>query len=292
MPNGYYLKKGFVSRSELLTNGVNVKDLPVQADQTGGRLWVRPGNESDLIKPAALIDSLGGRRYPYGGAVFKWPMVGLSPKMVNYLHSTYFDMNWFAELTVQTFNRANGDWETYWVTARWPDYSSEAELSAGGYNNFQLSFVNGVIATNGPDLNVDGSTGGSFSPDSYGSFTIDISNIGDDTTFSEIFVYYALPTQLLYSHITSSEPYWGVYWSETGLDGSYQSIDSNPPASISQIHYLQLKYTMTLAASATTSVTIYVDPDVGAQDIHNVFVVTTGGDGLTGNKALDFVLNV
>lgn len=285
--DGYYIIKGFVSRSQLLTNGVNVKRLPTQADQSSGRLWVRPGNEADLIHPSAIVDSISGRRFPYGGAVFKWPMMGLSPNMVKYLHQNYFDFNWYADLTVQTFNRANGDWEAYWVTARWPDYTSEAELAAGGYNNFQINFVNGVIAPDGPDLTIDGDATGNFQIGSFGSFELTVGNNGDSVNFDPIYINYHLPTSLIYEGFGGDG--WDLFWSTDGI--TYANISTTPPGSVDLVHYIRLRYIFELDTGDSTTATITLSPDTSGTTT-NTFTVSTAGDNGTDNKEIEFQVTV
>lgn len=285
--DGYFLIKGFVSKAELLNNGINVKKLPVQADQKYGRLWVRPGNEADLVHPSNIVDTISGRRFAYGGAVFKWPMVGLSPKMVGYLHETYFDFNWYAELTVQTFNRANGDWEAYWVTARWPDYTSEAELSAGGYNNFQIGFVNGIIAPDGPDMRISGSSSGNFQVGSFGTFTMNVSNSGDFVNFNPIFVDYPLPIEMIYSGYTGVN--WKLFWSTNGI--TYTDIAVTPPGSNSDVRYVRFRYDFEIDIGGTSQISLTLRPDVPGLSI-NDFTVTTTGDTGTSNKVIEFQVDI
>ena len=165
-------------------------------------------------------------------------MMGLSPNMVKYLHQNYFDFNWYADLTVQTFNRANGDWEAYWVTARWPDYTSEAELAAGGYNNFQINFVNGVIAPDGPDLTIDGDATGNFQIGSFGSFELTVGNNGDSVNFDPIYINYHLPTSLIYEGFGGDG--WDLFWSISGI--TYANISTTPPGSVDLVHYIRLRY--------------------------------------------------
>ena len=61
--DGYYIIKGFVSRSQLLTNGVNVKDSQRKPIRVPVGFGLRPGNEADLIHPSAIVDSISGRRF-------------------------------------------------------------------------------------------------------------------------------------------------------------------------------------------------------------------------------------
>ena len=284
---GYFIYKGFVPKSQLLVEGVNIKRLPTQSDQIAGRLWIRPGNEADLVHPSALVDSISGRRFPYGGAVFKWPMMGMSPKMVRYLHETYFDFNWYAELTVQTFNRANGDWEAYWVTARWPDYTSEAELSAGGYNNFQINFVNGIIAPDGSDLVIDGEASGNFQIGSFGTFTLHISNSGDSVNFDPIYVDYHLPDEMIYDSYGGDG--WDLFWSTDGI--TYSNIATSPPVSDSLVRYARLRYIYELEASDTINVSINLRPNTSGNST-NIFVVSTAGDNGVDNKEIQFIVEI
>ena len=285
--DGYFLIKGFVSKSELLANGTNVKNLPVQADQKYGRLWVRPGNEADLVHPSNIVDTISGRRFAYGGAVFKWPMVGLSPKMVGYLHETYFDFNWYAELTVQTFNRANGDWEAYWVTARWPDYTAEAELSAGGYNNFQIGFVNGILAPSGPNMTISGSATRNFQVGSFGTFNLTASNSGDFVNFDPVYINYPLPIEMVYSSYTGTN--WNLFWSTDGI--TYTDISVTPPVTNSDVRYVRFKYDFEIDIGQSSQVTLTLRPDISGLSI-NDFTVSTNGDSGTTGKIIEFQVDI
>ncbi len=286
---GYIWAKGFISRQQLLQIGVAIKDMPTQSDMRAGRLWIRPGNEADVIRPAALVDSLSGKRYPYGGAVFKWPMVNLSPKMVRYIHETFFDFNWYAEMTVQTFNRASGNWECYWVTARWPDYSAEAEMVAGGYSNFQINFVNGVSAPTGPSLQISGSFGGNFTIGSTGIFEFRVTNLSTSPTFSPVQVDYAYPDEFFHYGYSVSPNTWKVYWSTDGV--SYQDLQLYP-ASPAQIRHLRFIYSGILGSNQSTPAPlVYVNPDVGGE-IENIFVLTSTSDSNEAGNELEFLVLV
>jgi hypothetical protein len=284
---GYYIYKGFVTRSQLLAQGVNIKRFPTQSDQTAGRLWIRPGNEADLVHPSALVDSISGRRFPYGGAVFKWPMMGMSPKMVRYMHETYFDFNWYADLTVQTFNRANGDWEVYWVTARWPDYTSEAELSAGGYNNFQINFVNGIIAPDGTDLVIDGHASGNFQIGSSGTFSLTISNSGDSVNFDPIYVNYELPSELVYESYGGLG--WDLFWSTDGI--TYFDIATVTPIPTSLVLFIRLRYIYELNPAESVGVSVNLRPNTSGIS-HSTFTVSTAGDNGVDNKEIEFIVEI
>lgn len=285
LPTGYYIIKGFVSKAELLLSGVNIKSLPVQSDQSRGRLWIRPGDEADVVKPSSLVDNLSGRRFPYGGAQFKWPMMNLSPKMVRYLHETYFEFNWYAELTVQTFNRASGDWECYLVTARWPDYSAEAEMAAGGYNKFQINFVNCITAPDGPNLILDGEASGNFIIGAAGTFTMTVGNIGDADTFDTTYVNYHLPDAFVFqSYVLGTG--WDLLWSSDGI--TYNDVVLSPPSS-TDVHYLRWVHEGVIEdGENASSFSVTLRPDEGG-DISNVFIATTAGDVDEGDNEFEFL---
>lgn len=159
---GYYIIDDWVSRADLYINGTNVKFFPTQSDMNYGRRWIRPGNEADIIHPAKFIDTPTGQRYGLGGLVFIWPMMNLSPKMAGYIQVTYFSPSstpanffyrtWSNKLTVQTFNRGSGEWETYQVYGRYSNLGDEAEPALGGYNNLKITFTAFKVAPLGPDL--------------------------------------------------------------------------------------------------------------------------------------------
>lgn len=284
LQDGYWIVLGYMSRSQMQIDGYEIKGLPVQEDQRSGRQWIRPGNDADVVRPASIVDSISGKRYAYGGSTFTWPMVNLSPKMVKYLHETYFDNDWSSELTIQTFNRATGNWEAYQAVARWPDYASEAETAAGGYNNFKIAFVNCSPAPQGPDVATGGDAFGSFTLGSTGTYAVAITNIGDTPTFAEISVTTVLDDNQVYAG--SSGFSWVAYWSGNGVE--YFPILSEPPNDVVDIRYLKwiyLENLETLQTSYDLNLTVLFN---ASGNFTNDFTVYNDGDIDTTNNTITF----
>lgn len=288
LEDGFFIASGHVSRSQMQVNGYEIKGLPIQTDQIGGRQWIRPGNTADVVKPATLVDSISGKRFSYGGQVFKWPMVNLSPKMVYFLHDTFFSLNWHAELTVQTFNRATGEYEAYQVDAKWPDYATEAEPSAGGYNNFVLTFINGVIAPEGPEVSLTGSADGNFVAGSYGTYSVTVANTGDDDTFSNIQVDTELSSSFIFTNEVSLG--WTFFWSQNGSD--YYSYLSNPPGSLLQVRYGRWITSNTVNANSTSLPIDLTFNLTLSGTFSQTFTVTMDGDVDDTNNSITFIAEI
>lgn len=277
-----------MSQSQMQIDGYEIKGLPIQTDQNRGRQWIRPGNESDVIKPAAIVDSISGQRYAYGGSTFVWPMVNLSPKMVNFLHEEFFNNAWAAYLTVQTFNRATGLWEAYQAVARWPDYASEAELAAGGYNNFKIAFVNCSKAPKGPDLVTGGNASGAFTLGGTGTYIVTVSNIGDSETFSSINVVSEIIDNQVF--ISQSGFGWSFYWSEDGL--TYYLYGTNPPGDNSQIKFVKWVYNDSLDTLGSAYPLYLTVRFTSTGLFSNDFVVNNIGDVDDTNNTITFNANI
>ncbi len=145
---GYMLKIGWVTKAviEADTNA-DVGNFPTQNDMTGGRQWWRPGNKADIIDEGEeiLIDVYGGAG-AYGGIKFVWPMRYLTPLMIKYIKDTFFSSGtlFSNDVTVRTFNRSSNAWEVYQCTVR-REFASSGTAAGGGLDEYELTFVNGVI---------------------------------------------------------------------------------------------------------------------------------------------------
>ena len=148
---GYWIVRGHVSRGQLYADGLKIEDLPVQSDMTRGRSWVRPGNEADVVVPAALVTTMDKRQWADGGDEFSWPLRALSPKMTDHLFVDYWQEVYNDKFTVQTFNRATGAWEAYTCEGNFPDLE-QAELAGSGYDKATIDFYNCDVALDGPDI--------------------------------------------------------------------------------------------------------------------------------------------
>lgn len=278
LSTGFYIVKGHFSQSYTVSEGQEIKKLPTQADMiNNGRQWLRPGNLADVVRPASLVDSISGRRFRYGGYIIEWPLQNLSPNMVGYLQSEFFDGRWYADVTIQTFNRANGKWEGYQATAKWPDYINEAEIMGGGFNNFKLTFVNAEIAPVGPNLVTAGDVDGNFVLNGTGTYIVTISNVGDDSTFNPITVNADIPSGVEFSS-ESSGANWSASYSTDGV--TYTSLLPSDPSTIiavrwestatieSQSSAPDIEMTVRFASpgNTTTSFTISMQGDVDETD--------------------------
>lgn len=288
LENGFFIIDGFVSQTQMQIDGYKVVNLPIQTDQINGRDWIRPGNEADVVKPASLVDSISGRRFPYGGNVFTWPMVNLSPKMTLFLHETIFDLNWYSDVTVQTFNRATGNWEAYHATARWPDYVNEAELAGGGFNNFKLSFVNAIAAPVGPNLVTAGSASGNFVTGGTGSYFVDISNIGDDVTFSAVQIDAEIVSEI--DFVSQNSPGWTAFWSLNNT--TFTDFDVQTPIDLSAVRYLRWTRSDVLSSNAAfDTITLNLNfPSEGS--FNTVFTITSTSDSDNTDNSITFSVDI
>jgi hypothetical protein len=191
MQTGYYIINGWVSKSKLYVDGLKVQNFPFQEDMRHGRQWIRPGDSSDVLSPANVVDTPAGYRHSYGGIVFTWNMNNLSPNMTSYLHNIMSDEENFIQkkystkVTAQTFNRATGRWETYHCVVRFPSLLANADAILGGYSNLQLNFVAYREAPQGHDLTASYTLSDFQYTLINNTINISVQNIGDTPTFNE-----------------------------------------------------------------------------------------------------------
>lgn len=288
---GFYIAEGWMSRSELYINGADITALPIQTDMVNGRQWIRPSDLADVVRPARLVDTPSGTRFGYGGLIWKWPMVNLSPNMVKYLQETYFspagapsnfyNRTWSNQLTVQTFNRASGDWETYHTFARFANFDGEADMSAGGYNNLQINFTAVASAPDGPDLSTgvvyaEGTT--VYDTLSF-SFSVTATNIGDDDTWSTNQLDYAVPTELDFVSVTSGASITTTYSVNNGV-----SYSGTPPGDLTTVTNVRVVYNPVIASlNTSTAIVFTMTPNTNTGTVANTVVFTTIGDVNTAN---------
>lgn len=283
MPNGYYIIDGWVSQAELFLSGTLLTSFPTQVDMTNGRRWVRPGNLADVVKPVRIIDVPSGQRFAYGGLTFAWPLQVLSPKMVDYIHSTYFSDNndtffyrsYSRKLTVQTYNRASGDWETYWVFGKFPDFTNEAEVAAGGYNNFQIKFVAWAVAPTGPDIALTLDVA-SYLEDTINTFTLTATNVGDSDTIDAVVIVWEIDTtDTNYESITVPET--GSFTVEYSTNNQAAWVSSEP-ATKSDITHVRITINDTMDPDQAIAFTLQIYIESGVLLVDQFFSSTTSGD--------------
>lgn len=293
---GYYIKSGWCSQSELYQNGVRVDQLPKQADMGNGRRWQNPASTANVVTPAKFVDSVTGQRFAYGGLNFVWPMQGLSPNMVAYLQSTYFPSSgsnfftksWSNKLTVQTHNRATGNWEAYWVYARFTNFSSDAETALGGYNNMQIQFTAYRAAPEGPDLDATITTLPDlfYEGENY-TFSSFFNNVGDSATFDDSVMTMTIPTNFVFVDITSPLDV-DFEYSTNGI-----TYTSTPPGDLTTVTHVRATYTSSIPASTTAGV-VYLEVTAGTPIVDSEWVVTvsTLGDTDATNNSLTSTLTI
>ncbi len=137
---GYFLIVGWTTRALLLANGVNIKNLPIQADQDVGRQWREPNSESSIVAPVTFHEGLLTTRTTTSRKSLIWTLYNLSPAMVNYLYVNYFASGYTADWTIQTWNRGTGVWDCYQVIANWPIPGKDSKPEAGGLSDFKIQF--------------------------------------------------------------------------------------------------------------------------------------------------------
>jgi len=211
--DGFFMMKGWVSRSELYLNGHNMASLPLQSDMRNGRVWIRPGNEADVIYHARYVDTPTQQRWAYGGVTFKWPLVNLSPLMVKYIRDEFFSssvatpfyqQSMSNKITVQTFNRASGQWEVYHTWAKFADVSSEATPQAGGYSDLMVTFTAVKPAPEGPNLTILVQYQDEYFQSASGTITANLRNSGDDYTLSTSTLIWDIPANVALNSINTS----------------------------------------------------------------------------------------
>lgn len=288
---GYFIIDGWVSRAEMYSLGLQVPNFPTQDDMVNGRLWIRPGNTADIVKPARFVDTPVGTRYAYGGLVWQWPMVNLSPKMVSYIQETYFQPNgspsdfffreWSNKLTVQTFNRTSGEWETYHVRGRFADVTNEASPTAGGFTDLMISFTAFEIAPEGPDLTPSVTIpGANFYVGVELDVEFNVQNIGDGESIQDSQWEIAIPTNATFSGISFSYPTTIEYSEDNGSNYS-----TTPPSPLSNTTNIRgTLVTELLSGEVTDTYTMTLIPTAdGSLDV--TIVVTTDSDQDDGNNS-------
>lgn len=296
---GFWICAGWVSRAEMYVNGARIDRLPVQSDMTNGRRWVRPGNDADIVSPVQVIDTATGQRFGYGGLAFTWPLHGLSPQMTNYVQATYFSPStptnnffqraWSNKLTVQTFNRATGNWEAYQTYGRFANLTSQAEPALGGYDKLQLSFTAYRLAPEGPDLEPTAEVEPELIfVDEEFTVTSVINNIGDEDTFEDVFLFYDLPPQVYFVDVNSSGNITPAY----SIDGG-ATYSETPPGDLDDVTNVRVLYEDVIQAdSSSASIVFTLTPNTVMNNVENVLRAVTEGDTDTDNNSIEFEIDI
>ncbi len=281
---GYYIVEGWMSRAQMYAIGAKVKSLPFV-----DRAWHRPGNEADVVTSVKTVDTPSGGRYAMGALTFMWPMQGLSPRMAAYIQTTYFNSGLGTDtffkraqwnnLTVQTYNRYSGEWETYQVRARIADAKTDVELSQGGFNNFKIFFTAHKAAPSGPDIELETNISGTRVAGL--PFTVNpvLTNIGDESTFNDIIVTMAIPTHCSFDSVFLSSYTSIQYSTDSGL-----TYSSSAPGDLTTITHVK---TTTTAAIGKDDVVSDLSFTLNANTVGSTSVTvtcTTGGDTDTSNN--------
>lgn len=294
--SGYYIIAGWKSISELYHNGSRVDLLPTQTDMKNGRRWQRPASTADVVTPAKLVDSVTGQRFAYGGLTFSWPMQGLSPNMVSYLQSTYFPSSgstfftraWSSKLTVQTFNRATGSWETYWTYGRFANLASDAEPALGGYNNLTIQFTAYREATSGPDLEATVTVPSTLYEGETYSFNSYFTNVGDTATYNDSVMTFDIPIDFEFSNITSVLDVVYGYSDDGGL-----TYSPSLPVDPTTVTNVRITYADPIPANSTAgAVVLYVTSTAISASTDWTVTLTTVGDADTANDTIVTTLEV
>lgn len=289
--NGYYIIEGWVSRAELYFGDSLINDLPIQSDMINGRRWYRLANTSDIVSPVKLIDTPIGSRYAYGGVMFKWLLQGLSPKGVKYIQDTFFappignssfyQRAWSNKLTLQTYNRASGAWETYHTISKMANLLDEAEPSQGGFNNLQITNTAVKLAPDGPDISISASYN-TFTQMLYQTFFVSLDNVGDTNTFDNTHFTYQLPLGVTLISINNSN--WDSSIEYSINDGN--TWTSVAPSPITNTTNIRIGLDVELNVGEDTgNFIITIRPSEDITSFTNVLYVKTNGDTLeTGNN--------
>jgi hypothetical protein len=295
---GFWIAEGWMSQSQMYEYGEQITAFPTQSDMNSGRRWVRPGNTADIVRPVRFVDSPTGQRWGYGGLTFTWPMQALSPKMVQYLQTTYFSPSsspatfyhrgWSNKLTVQTYNRASGEWEAYQCFGRFANFEGEAEPATGGYNNLQLIFTAYLPAPNGPDLQTSVVYPTTIYEDDPFEFTVSIDNIGDIDTEEDITITYALPTEFYFQTISTAADSTieysvddGATWSET------------PPGDLTTVTNVRVIYEEVIPEGGTSEdIVIGVIPNTFNPEVESTVEVTMPGEADDSNNNVTTELDI
>lgn len=283
---GFYIYAGWGSRSQCVTEGLEVSQFVIQDDMKGRR-WLRPGNTSDVVTPARLVDSISGRRNSYGGVRFDWNMQNLSPKMVKYIRDTFFGGGYSAQLTVQTFNRGSGEWECYQVYGKMPNERDSAEAMAGGYNNYIISFVGGVAAPETHDLALSVGYLGDIQAGSNLVLQIALNNEGDAATYT--ITYLTLQLGGGNEYVTNTTPTnWTDEFSNDGV--TYYSSVLIAPFTAAEVTHIRWVYVLNFGAGVTFNFNVtWTFTEGGIQT--NTLTVGTVGDVDESDNVVDVIFN-
>jgi hypothetical protein len=281
---GFYIALGWVSRAEMYFFDKKITSLPIQSDMNFGRQWLRPNNASDILYPSKIIDTPLGTRYAYGGLSFNWGLQNLSPKMTQYIQQTFFNTTigngsfyqsgYSNKLTVQTFNRGTGNWETYHTFAKFSNFNDEASPAAGGYNDLLIKFTAVKVAPDGPSVAID-SEYEDFTQMVYSNITFNLTNIGDTKTFDESGIIWSVPDGTSFVEIDNSNWDSLVYYSVNNR-ASWSLIIPSPPNLTTDIR-IDLQEEL-LPEETTGNFLITIRPGEDTTSFSSEFFGYTNGD--------------
>ena len=287
MPNGYYIANGWVTIAQLFATGLKIENFPTQSDMGGGRQWIRPGNEADILAPPKFVDTPTGQRFAYGGLAWEWKMQNLSPKMVEHIQNTYFPSgagsdfmykNWSSKLTVQTFNRATGDWEIYHTWARLGNFKGEAEAVAGGYNNLSI-FFQAVAPVQGPALTATVTYPEYLFDLTYPEIATYATNDGAVATTGDIVMTYTIPDNCIFDFV---EHAFGTLTYSTDNQGSWSEI---APVDLADVTNIRLTYSGLILEPTDVTETVLIYVEIQTPGLFNSVVTwfTEGQSDTSGN---------
>lgn len=274
---GFWLAAGHISKAAMSEASHDIGLFPRQSDQYVGRDWLRPDNDADVVEYGSLVDALDGSRHQYGGTEWKWKLRVLTPGMVKYIEDTFFSSGRSSNVTVRNYDRSTGTWTIYHAIMRYEPRES-FELAGGGFDRYTVSFIDGVEATEGPDLTINKAHSGNFTQGVDGTFSILVENAGDAATHADIVVTDALPAEL--DLVSASGTSWTVTYSTDGT-----TYSGTPPDPISDTTHVRLTYTSAVAAGGAAPVISLVVNANTTGDIDNTASVTTAGDTDTDNNS-------
>jgi hypothetical protein len=280
-PREFRLMSGTVSQAEI-NNTITaiLEDFPIQTDMSPhGFQWRRPGNEGDVISKAGLyVDDILSQRRGYGGRELRWPFLGLSPKMIDYLFVTILGSQLSAPVTIKTWDRYVGDFVILNCEAKWPR-DEEVTLGLGGAQIFPISLVDGVTAVAGPDLTPAISHTDPVTNAVNEVFSLTVTNNGDGETFAIVQLDLTIPAKM--DFVTTAPLTWGVLYSDDN-GASYSGTLPTPASNTTDVRYL-ISTRLGVGASYDTIALTLLPTSTGAESLTGT--VATVGDTNAGNDS-------
>ena len=146
---GWLWAPGHMTSDTLIaTSTYDIGNYTRQSDMTTAREWLRPGNESDRFdENTEIVTGTNGYGFGYGNPTIKWALQGLTPLMVAYVVTTNFSggARSYPATIAQPINRATGTTVKYYQAIAYRTPFSEADLVAGGLDQWVIEFRNAVL---------------------------------------------------------------------------------------------------------------------------------------------------